>query len=286
MRLSIVGVVGLVLLGVTAPPSTFAGTLDSVRKDKVLKVAYRSDVPPFSSARAGEAPTGFSIDLCRMIADRLAKQLALPSLDVEFVEVSAKDRLQAVTDGRAHIECGTTTVTFARLEKVDFSVLFYITGTSLMTRAGSPVQILDDLQDRKLAVTKDTTTERVVLEKLKQHRMNTDVVSVANNRDAMKLLLDEKVDAMAGDQATLLGLGMTSGKSNDLRMTSELLSVESLAFPLPRNDADFRLAINRALSDIYLSGDVGRTWTKWFEPFGVKPTSLLLELYRLNSFSE
>ena len=47
-----------------------------------------------------------------------------------------------------------------------------------------------------------------------------------------------------------------------------------------------RLAINRALSDIYLSGDVGRTWTKWFEPFGVKPTSLLLELYRLNSFSE
>jgi ABC-type amino acid transport substrate-binding protein len=71
-----------------------------------------------------------------------------------------------------------------------------------------------------------------------------------------------------------------------LQLTGELLSVESLAFPMPRNDADFRLAVNRALSDIYVSGDVGRAWTQWFAPFGVKPTSLLLELYRLNSFSE
>jgi ABC-type amino acid transport substrate-binding protein len=221
-----------------------------------------------------------------MIADRLSKQLGLPGIEVEFVEVTARDRLQAVVDGRAHIECGTTTVTFARMEKVDFSVLFYITGTSLMTRADSPVRSIDDLQGRKLAVTRETTTERAVLAKLKEHRMNTDVVSVANNREAMKLLLDKKVDAMAGDQATLVGLGMTTGNQNELRMTADLLSVESLAFPLPRNDADFRLAINRALSDIYLSGDVGRTWTKWFEPFGVKPTSLLLELYRLNSFPE
>ena len=283
MRLRIVG---LVLLGVVAAQATFAGALDAVRKDKALKVAYRTDVPPFSSARPGEAPSGFSIDLCRMVADRLAKQLGLPSLEVELVEVTATDRLRAIVDGRAQIECGTTTVTLSRMEKVDFSVLFYITGTSLMTRAGSPVQVIDDLQDRKVAVTKATTTERVVVQQLKEHRMNADVVSVADNREALKLLLDKKVDAMAGDQATLLGLGMTSGKQNDLRMTAELLSVESLAFPLPRNDADFRLAVNRALSDIYLSGDVGRTWTKWFEPFGVKPTSLLLELYRLNSFVE
>ena len=100
------------------------------------------------------------------------------------------------------------------------------------------------------------------------------------------MLLGNKISAMAGDQATLLGLGMASGRRDELRMTADLLSVESLAFPIPRNDADFRIAVNRALSDIYVSGDVGRTWTKWFAPFGVKPTSLLLELYRLNSFPE
>ena len=115
-------IIGLMLLGLGVAVPVYAGALDTVRAEKVLRVAYRSDVPPFSSARAQEAPTGFSIDLCRLVAERLSKQLGLPSLAVDFVKVSASDRLQAIIDGRAHIECGTTTVTFSRLEKVDFSV--------------------------------------------------------------------------------------------------------------------------------------------------------------------
>jgi glutamate/aspartate transport system substrate-binding protein len=277
---------GFILLGLAAMEPVWAGALDSVRQDKVLRIAYRTDVPPFSSAKAGEAPSGFSIDLCRMIADRLAKQLGFASLNVAFVPVDASDRLQAIVDHRADLECGTTTVTFARLEKVDFSSLFYITGTSLMTRSDSKIRSFDDLGGHKLAVTKGTTTDRVVTERMRDRHVDIDVVRVANNHVALDMLLDNKVAAMAGDQATLLGLGMTSGRHSDLQMTADMLSVESLAFPLPRNDADFRLAVNRALSDIYISGDVGRSWTKWFAPFGVKPTSLLLELYRLNSFAE
>ena len=278
--------IGLLLLGLGATVPAYAGTLDSVRSEKVLRIAYRADVPPFSSAQDGSEPTGFSIDLCRLVAARLSKQLGLSSLDVHFVKVNASDRLQAIIDGRAHIECGSTTVTFSRLEKVDFSVLFYITGTSLMTRAGSPVKSFDDLGGHKIGVTEGTTTDRVITQTLRDRGINAEVVHVADNQAALALLLGNKISAMAGDQATLLGLGMTSGRRDDLLMTADLLSVESLAFPIPRNDADFRIAVNRALSDIYVSGDVGRTWTKWFGPFGVKPTSLLLELYRLNSFPE
>ena len=278
--------IALILLSLVTAAAAQAATLDTVRHDKVLKVAYRSDVPPFSSASKGESPTGFSIDLCRMVADRLGKQLGLPSLDVKFVPVDANDRLDAIVNGRADIECGTTTVTLARLEQVDFSVLFYITGASLMTRAGSPIESITELGGRKVAVTQGTTTERVVTAALKDRGIAADVVRVADNNAALEQLLAGKVDAMAGDQATLLGLGMTSGRHKELALTGELLSNESLAFPLPRNDADFRLAVDRALSDIYLSGDVGRAWTKWFGSYGVKPTSLLLQLYRLNSFPE
>ena len=277
--------VGL-LIGLVAAAGVYAGALDTVRNEKTLKIAYRTDVPPFSSAQPGQAPSGFSIDVCRMVADRLAKQLGLPALDVKFVEVSSQDRLEPIVDGRAEIECGTTTVTLTRLETVDFSVLFYITGASLMTRNNSPVRSIGDLGGRKVAVSEGTTTERVVTDTLKERSVAADIVRIANNNIGLDMLLGGKVDAMAGDQATLLGLGMASGRHADLVLTGELLSAEALAFPLPRNDADFRLAVNRALSDIYLSGDIGRTWTKWFGPFGVQPTSLLLELYRLNSIPE
>jgi ABC-type amino acid transport substrate-binding protein len=262
------------------------GVLDDLRKNPVLKIAYRPDLPPFSSAQGNEPPAGFAIDLCRSVATRLGTQLKLPSLDVKFVEVTAKNRIDAIKNGQAHIECGTTTVTFSRLEKVDFSSLFYITGTSLMTRAGATLAAVEDLRNRKIAVTEGTTTDRVLTKTLEQKGIAAEIERVANNQAALKLLLDSKVDAMAGDQATLLGLGMSSGRHGELLLTPILLSVEALAFPIPRNDADFRLAVNHALSDIYLSGEVGRTWQKWFGPFGVKPTSLLLELYRLNSFSE
>ena len=100
--------VGL-LLGLVAAISVQAGALDTVRTEKMLKIAYRTDVPPFSSAQPGQAPSGFSIDACRMVADRLAKQLGLSALDVKFVEVSSHDRLEPIVDGRAEIECGTTT---------------------------------------------------------------------------------------------------------------------------------------------------------------------------------
>ena len=156
-----------------------------------------------------------------------------------------------------------------------------------MTRKDSPVRSIGDLGGRKVAVSEGTTTERVVTDTLKQRSVAAEIVRIANNRIGLDMLLGGKVDAMAGDQATLLGLGMASGRHADLVLTGELLSAEALAFPLPRNDADFRLAVNRALSEYppvrRHRQDVGM---KWFGPFGVQPTSLLLELYRLNSIPE
>lgn len=52
---------------------------------------------------------------------------------------------------------------------------------------------------------------------------------------------------------------------------------------MPRNDADFRLVANRALSEIYVSGRIGTLWQKWFGHYEIQPTQLLLDVYRLNS---
>src|SRR5262247_1887915 len=150
-------IVSLFLCALFVAVPAHSGVLDELRKDKMLKIAYRPDLPPFSSTQGNEPPAGFAIDLCRSVATRIGAQLKLPSLDVKFVEVNAKNRIDAIKNGQAHIECGTTTVTFSRLEKVDFSSLFYITGTSLMTHAGSTLAAVEDLRNRKVSVTEDTT---------------------------------------------------------------------------------------------------------------------------------
>jgi ABC-type amino acid transport substrate-binding protein len=55
---------------------------------------------------------------------------------------------------------------------------------------------------------------------------------------------------------------------------------------MTRDDADFRLVVNRSLSNLYVRGDVGRSWEKWFGEHDVRPTRMLMMLYRLNSFVE
>ena len=78
-----------------------AGTLDRIRQDKALRIAYRADAPPFSYKDNIGEPAGYMVDLCRAVAKRLAQQLNLTSLSVVYVQVTAVDRFDAITQGKA-----------------------------------------------------------------------------------------------------------------------------------------------------------------------------------------
>jgi ABC-type amino acid transport substrate-binding protein len=172
------------------------------------------------------------------------------------------------------------------MEKVDFSNLIYATGASLMAWQDAGIDSIFDLNGKTVSVVAGTTTERVVRQALEANRINARVVVVPSHAEALQQLIDGRIDAMAGDQATLFGIGYKTQGEDDLVITEDMLSFEPFALPLPRNDADFRLAVNRALSQLYVRGDVGRSWEKWFGVHDVRPTNMLLMLYRLNTFSE
>jgi len=277
----------IVATGLLLATNAIAGTLEDIKSSGELKLAYRADIPPFSSRGRDSPPKGFTIDLCVIIAHDLSEMLEIPDMKITWVEVTAQNRLDAVATGRAHLECGATTITLTRQEIVDFSNLTYVTGTSMMVWANGKIETVDDLGGKRVAVVAGTTNETVLKDTLAARSINAKVRVVDSHVEALQLLADRKVDAMAGDRATLLGLGFESqGGQNHLVITTDMLSFEPYGLPLRRNDADFRLAVNRSLSALYLRGDVGRSWEKWFGRYGVKPTSLLLTLYRLNSFAE
>ena len=275
------------LLAMLPAASAVAGTLDEIRETGELRLAYRMEAPPFSS-KAPDAlvPEGFTIDICRTIARDIQRHLGLAEMKITWVKVDADERIQAIVDGRAHMECGITSVTLSRQEHVDFSNLFYATGASLMILNSSDIQSIDDLGNRRVSVVQGTTTEKVLRDTLEERGINARVVLVPNHADALKRLVNKNTEAHCADQATLFGIGFKSRGEQRLVITEDMLSFEPYALPLPRNDADFRLVVNRALSDLYQRGDVGRFWEKHFGVHGVRPTQMLLMLYRLNSFSE
>ena len=65
-------------------------------------------------------------------------------------------------------------------------------------------------------------------------------------------------------------------------LLAEDLSFEPLAFMLPRNDSTYRLEVNKALTQIYVSGEIEEIFLKWFGKLG-RPSGLLAAMFVLNS---
>ena len=58
-----------------------------------------------------------------------------------------------------------------------------------------------------------------------------------------------------------------------------------LSSMLPRNDSAFRLEVNKALTQVYLSGDIETIFLKWLGKLG-RPSGLLAAMYVLNSIPQ
>ena len=70
-------------------------------------------------------------------------------------------------------------------------------------------------------------------------------------------MLDKgEIVAYFGDRAILSYLASKSSDPSKLRLADNYFSLEPYALALPHGDEDFRLAVDRALSHIYRSGEI------------------------------
>ena len=261
-----------------------AGTLDRIGQDKAIRIAYREDAPPFSyKDKLGEA-SGFMVDLCRAVAKHLADQRSLPSLNVVYVPVTATDRFEAITQQKADLLCEPTSVTLSRREQVDFSIPTFLDGASLMVRADGPKN-LRDLAGKKVGVLAGTTTQEALRNTLKETGITGDVVAAKTHGEGLAMLDDGQISAYFGDRSILLFLIKDSKAPEKLRLADDYLSVEPYALALPRGDSDFRLAVDRALSHIYRSGEIVSIFQRTFGG-KAEPSQILRTLFVISSLPD
>jgi ABC-type amino acid transport substrate-binding protein len=256
-RLSTACFSALALLTVVAlPRSACAGSLDRIRQDKVIRIAYRADAPPFSYRDGIGEPAGYMVDLCRGVAKRLAQQLNLPSLRINYVTVTAVDRFEAIQENKADLLCEPTSVTLSRRKLVDFSIATFVDGASLMVVSNGP-QNLQALSGQTIGVLSGTTTEQELGNSLKNAGVTANVIAAKTHTEGLKMLEDARISAYFADRSILLFLIKDSKAPETFRLADAYLTVEPYALALPKGDEDFRLEVDRALSHIYRSGEIG-----------------------------
>jgi polar amino acid transport system substrate-binding protein/glutamate/aspartate transport system substrate-binding protein len=261
-----------------------AGTLDRIRDKGVIKIGFREDAPPFSYRNSIGEPAGYSVSLCRVVASRIKRQLKREKLSVDYVPVTAENRFQAVKDGKIDLLCGATTATLARREIVDFSLPVFIDGASVLLREDGP-ENFGDLDGQKVGVRAGTTTEEVLRNTVADLAINVDTIAVKDHKDGVAKLLKGDIAAYFADRAILYFLMQGSGAADKLFLSDQQFTYEPYALALQKGDSEFRLAVDRALSRIYRSGEISTVFTAAFGP-GAEPTDELSALYRISALPE
>ena len=177
----------LAVISCALPALALAGTLEQIKKSGEIRIGYRTDAPPLAFNDASGQATGYSVDLCKRIATAVKEELKLADLKVTFVPLTSADRLDAIVKNKADIECGATTITLSRAEKVDFTLMTFVTGGSLLSLANSNVNALSDVAGKSVAVVTGTTSEAALHKALTAKSLvDAKVVPVPSREEAIE----------------------------------------------------------------------------------------------------
>jgi glutamate/aspartate transport system substrate-binding protein len=245
------------------------GRLKKIAETKTIAIAYRDDAVPFSFTRDKGQPDGYSIELCRRVVASIERQLNVQGLKVEWVPVTVQSRFEAVATGRADMECGSSTVTLARLKEVDFSNVIFVESTGLLVKAAAGLRSLSDLPGKKIAVVGGTTNER----------------AIGARDEALAAFEEGKADAFASDRLLLLGASTKAKDPRSLVLLSDQLSFEPYGIVLPRGDAALRVAVNTGLARVFGGDEIAEIFRRWFGGLG-PPSEVLAAVFILGAIPE
>jgi ABC-type amino acid transport substrate-binding protein len=274
---------GALLAALAAPPAG-AQTLERVKQEKAIRLAVRDDAPPFSFRGADGQSAGFMVDLCRIVALRLGEALGVPDLKIDTVVVTAANRFDAISGGKADLLCEPTSETLSRRAQVDFSLPTFVDGASLLVKGDGPADF-GALAGKKVGVLAGTTTEESLRATLKSANVAAEVVTVPTHEEGVKQLESGAVAAYFADRGILAWLAGRAGPDSQLKVATQYFSLEPYALALKRGDSDFRLAVDRALSHIYRSGAIVPIWQTAFGA-QMQPSDTLKTLYLISALPD
>jgi polar amino acid transport system substrate-binding protein len=260
-----------------------AQTLDRIRAAGEIRLGYERDARPFSYEEEVGKAAGFSVALCTSIADRIKAELEMPSLSIVWtpVEGGGVQQLQSQT---IDLYCGGEPVTLSARKEVSFSISIFPSGTGALVRADAPIALREVLsrgqptdrpvwrgspartvlEQKTFSAVEGTTGETWLQERIQTFKLAATVAPVKSYDEGIQRVIDGETDVLFGDLPRLLDAASRSPTSGNLVVLQRHFTYEPIGLALPRDDEDFRLMVDRALSELYKSDGFRTLFTDWF----------------------
>ena len=296
-------IIAVAFLGAAVvPPAQAAGKLARARQAGKLVLGYRTDTQPFSYRDQSGNAAGYSVELCKRIAEAVKAEPGVSTLSVEWVPVTTEGRFRDMQQGRVDLLCEADSVTLTRRQKASYSIPVFPGGIGVMVRADSSHrlrQVLTNgvdvgarllwraspaefLVQQTFSAVAGTTAESWLHERRETLNIPARIVPVDTYDAGVEQLLARKSDVYFGERTILQKVAARSPAARDLIVLDRLYTHEPLALALARDDDEFRLVVDRTLSRLFASAEFPVLYAKWFG----EPSGSTLEFFRRNALPE
>lgn len=284
--MSRIAIVLFLLVSGAVGAQELTGTLKKVKESGTLTLGIRETSIPFSYLDEKQNAIGYSIDLCAKIVEAVKAELKMPNLTVRQIPVVSQTRVPLVANGTVDLECGSTTNTLTRQKQVEFSHVTFIGGTRLLVKVKSGVKEVEDLKGRPISVSQGTTNERVIKGLSDKLDLGIKVLNVKDHGEGFLSLESGRVEANVSDDIQLMGLRSRARNPKEYAVVGRHLSYEPFGLMFRRNDADFKLVVNRTLSGLMRSGEIEAIYAKWFDPLGAPLSDTMRTAFSIQALPE
>lgn len=257
-------------------PAAGQGTLERIKERGSVVIGHREASVPLSYLVDGK-PMGYSVDLCLRLAEVLARHAGLKTHTVGYKLLTSANRFDAIEKGEADLECGSTTNTAARRERVAFTIPHFIASSRLIVLSARPYQRIEDLHRKTVASTAGTTNIKSLAQEARFKTLDIEILSAKDHDEGVEWVRSGKVEAFNMDDVLLFGLRANAPVPQAFEVVGKPMSIEPYAIMLPKGDKAFKRVVDAEMRRIIFSGEIHAIYARWFtQP--IPPRGINLEL--------
>ena len=264
-------------LGMASVPAPAAAgnenLLETIEKSGEVHMGFREGSVPFGFINKDGNWGGFGLDLGAEVVKDLEKKFNKPIKLVKH-PMNPKTRITMVANGMVAMGIGSTTITLAREEVVDFSLPYFLTGTRLLVAKDSTIASFADIAGKRVGMGSGSTAnikglDNAIAKGLIQPACEK--VLFEEHNKGFLALQQGKIDAYFTDASQLAGMQAKAARPSDWKIVGKYLTYEPYGIILPENQGEWRDFVNASLIHMIKDGRFETLYNKWFGPDGVVP---------------
>lgn len=256
-----------VTLAIGAQAQTSDPVVDRIKKSGVVRIGYNPNNKPFAFPGPDDQPSGFTIDLCKRVAEKLGPAMGLAAaVRIEYKTIKSSERIPMLVEGAIDMECGASTNTLERQKSINFSVTFFTAAGRMLIAKDKGIKDYRDLRkDTRILVVKGTTGQATLPARLSSLGKSATIVEVDTETEAENILKEGKADGYVTDDVLLYAVRGKMPKPEQWEVIGKNLSIEPYGLMLPKGADQFEAMVDGVLREIYASGAVFGMYDRWFQ---------------------